>query len=204
MKHDSSNLKKRKLLGAAASDLGLPAPKHVCCEAANRSECDSSFFVRSVDEEDVHVFDTLAESTQDSNSIPGDSQSSAEVIFDAGNFRKMDSYDEASTSWASSRPVISLDSLSLDHINHSIEREQYQLPNQDNTGWHDIDWMDDCIDSSYCKDNKQQAAEQLEGLLSSTGMVSSERWTLNPEAQVGRQKPTIDQEFEQYFSTLML
>ncbi|KAK3226347.1 hypothetical protein Dsin_006209 [Dipteronia sinensis] len=35
-------------------------------------------------------------------------------------------------------------------------------------------------------------------------VLSSGRWGLNQESEIGKRKPTIDQEFEQYFSMLML
>ncbi|XP_021738285.1 uncharacterized protein LOC110704785 [Chenopodium quinoa] len=205
MKLVGSNLKKRKQLAVAAEDLGLPAPKYVCCEATDKSECGS---LRSANEEDAEVLNMLVESTQDSNSFPGGSQSSAELIFDAG-FRKTESYDEASTSWADSRPVTSeSDSLSLESGIFNAKgdgMEENHLPLQDNTvGWYDVDCLEECIDAQYYRDSKQHVSEQLDGLLSSSGIPLSDSWIADGEADRGRQKPTIDQEFEQYFSTLML
>lgn len=52
--------------------------------------------------------------------------------------------------------------------------------------------------------------EELEDMISSNGVnqnvyvLSSGRWGVNQDAQPSTRKPTIDQEFEQYFSTLML
>ncbi|XP_021744044.1 protein FAR-RED ELONGATED HYPOCOTYL 1-like [Chenopodium quinoa] len=206
MKLVASNLKKRKQLAVAADDLGLPAPKHVCCEVADsRSECGSS--LQTVNEEDVEVLDMLVESTQDSNSFAGGSHSSTEVIIDAG-IQKTDSYDEASTSWVNSRPITSEnDSISLEStlINTKGEgMEEYHLPHLNNTSWHDVDCLEECIGTHYYMDSMQHVSGQLEGLLSSSGIPSSDRWTVDREAHRGRQKPTIDQEFEQYFSTLML
>ncbi|KAJ6871190.1 hypothetical protein NC652_036758 [Populus alba x Populus x berolinensis] len=52
--------------------------------------------------------------------------------------------------------------------------------------------------------------KELDDILYSNGVnpnvhaLSSGRWAVNQEAQSGPRKPTIDQEFEQYFSMLML
>ncbi|XP_021741222.1 protein FAR-RED ELONGATED HYPOCOTYL 1-like [Chenopodium quinoa] len=205
MKLVGSNLKKRKQLAVAAEDFGLPAPKHVCYEAADESECGS---LRSANEEGAEFLNMLVESTQDSNSFPGGSQSSTEVVFEAG-FRKTESYDEASTSWANSRPVTSgIDSLSLESGIFNAkgdDMEENHLPHQESTiGWYDVDCLEECIDAQYYRDSKAHVSEQLEGLLSSSGIPSSDRWIADGEGDMGRQKPTIDQEFEQYFSTLML
>lgn len=52
--------------------------------------------------------------------------------------------------------------------------------------------------------------KEIEEILNSSGanpnvyVLSSGRWSVNQEAPQTTRKPTIDQEFEQYFSTLML
>ncbi|GMJ12125.1 hypothetical protein HRI_004881700 [Hibiscus trionum] len=52
--------------------------------------------------------------------------------------------------------------------------------------------------------------KEIEEILNSNGenpndyVLSSGRWSVNQEATQNKRKPTIDQEFEQYFSTLML
>ncbi|XP_035544871.1 protein FAR-RED-ELONGATED HYPOCOTYL 1-LIKE-like isoform X1 [Juglans regia] len=66
-----------------------------------------------------------------------------------------------------------------------------------------------------CSEHGNDSFEQLtdkdiEDVLYSNGInpnkyvLSSGRWTVNQEAPSGTRKPTIDQEFEQYFSKLML
>lgn len=186
MKQDAFNLKKRKLFVAAVEDFGLPAPKHVCCDPPVRTQCDL-VFLEAMDVGHVEVVDTLVESTQDSNNIPADSQSSTEVIFDA-SFRKVDMYDEASTSWANSGSVASQnDSLSFESRNLSFRdgMEESRPLHQDDTGWHDIDCLDDCFNAHYFKDNKQQTVAELEGFLSSSGVntnlyvPSPDRWNVD-------------------------
>lgn len=189
-KPDASNLKKRKLLAATVEDLSLPAPKQLCCEVVVRSEGDS-VVLKAVDEVDGEVLDMLAESAQDSNSFLGDSQSAA---------------NEASSSCANSGAAtsgnysLSLESRVLQANGDGMEELELA---QDISEWHNVDCLEECNNTNSCKDKKQQVAGQLEGFLSSSG-VNANLFMLSSEAQMGRHKPTIDQEFEQYFSMLML
>lgn len=213
MKAGAFNMKKRKHFAAVAENLGLPTPKHLCCKTTINSEF-GSLFPRAVDAEQGQLLDRRVESTQDSNSFPGDSlSSSTDMILNEG-FRKWDSSDEASTSRANSiLDTSGNDSHSLGSRNLSFkddDMEEYQIPHQDNTGWHDIDCLEDCINTHYYKDSQPKTGEELGEFLSSSGMnadiymLSSERWIVDQEAEMARRKPTIDEEFEQYFSTLML
>lgn len=63
----------------------------------------------------------------------------------------------------------------------------------------------------HVNDDLEQCTEQeLEDLFRSNGLnpntyvLSSGRWTVNHEAQSRDRTPTIDREFEQFFSMLML
>ncbi|KAJ4704651.1 Protein FAR-RED ELONGATED HYPOCOTYL 1 [Melia azedarach] len=63
----------------------------------------------------------------------------------------------------------------------------------------------------YGHDSSEQFTEnEIEEILNSNEenpniyVLSSGRWSANQETQRGKRRPTIDQEFEQYFSTLML
>ncbi|KAG2690606.1 hypothetical protein I3760_09G194700 [Carya illinoinensis] len=65
--------------------------------------------------------------------------------------------------------------------------------------------------SEYRNDSFEQLTDKdIEDVLNSNGVnpnmyvLSSGRWTVNQEAPSGTRKPTIDQEFEQFFSQLML
>ncbi|KAL9241045.1 hypothetical protein vseg_015203 [Gypsophila vaccaria] len=211
MNPDVLNLKKRKLL--LASDSGLPAPKHKCREAVVDSEYDLSS-TSSMVTDDVHRWpDTAVESTQDSNSFHGDTQSAnVEVKVDA-SFANIESNDEASTRWDDSGSGHSR--YRFDYVESSVIRdgksgkEKAECYAKD-TDWHDIDGLEECISSEYCLDGIEQTREGLHELLSSCGVdpnkfaLSSESCDNDIESQSERRKPTIDQEFEQYFSTLML
>ncbi|XP_020206925.1 protein FAR-RED ELONGATED HYPOCOTYL 1 isoform X2 [Cajanus cajan] len=65
--------------------------------------------------------------------------------------------------------------------------------------------------SEYAKDsNEYPVDKEFEDFLFSSGVnpnmcvLSSGRWNVNQEAQSSSRQPTIDQEFEEYFSMLML
>ncbi|KAF8029289.1 hypothetical protein BT93_E1847 [Corymbia citriodora subsp. variegata] len=60
----------------------------------------------------------------------------------------------------------------------------------------------DCIDQ--CHDDETEGIIYSNGAPSNNFVLSSGRWTVNREAEHGTRRPTIDQEFEQYFSMLML
>ncbi|GAV76568.1 hypothetical protein CFOL_v3_20041 [Cephalotus follicularis] len=68
----------------------------------------------------------------------------------------------------------------------------------------------DCICSKYANVSVELAEKELEDALYSSGLNPNSyvhsfgRWSANRDAQQGTWKPTIDQEFEQYFSMLML
>ncbi|KAJ8899721.1 hypothetical protein K2173_019420 [Erythroxylum novogranatense] len=54
------------------------------------------------------------------------------------------------------------------------------------------------------RDEELEAALHSNTLNPNIYVLSSGRWSLNQDSQPATRKPTIDQEFEQYFSTLML
>ncbi|KAJ1394423.1 hypothetical protein SESBI_34224 [Sesbania bispinosa] len=70
----------------------------------------------------------------------------------------------------------------------------------------------DHLYSEYAKDSIEEESvdTEFEDILYSKGenpktyVLSSGRWNVNQEAQSSTRPPTIDQEFEQYFSMLML
>ncbi|XP_028773014.1 protein FAR-RED-ELONGATED HYPOCOTYL 1-LIKE isoform X2 [Neltuma alba] len=71
--------------------------------------------------------------------------------------------------------------------------------------------LKDDLYSEHAKDNCEESMDKgFEDLLYSSGVnpnvyvLSSGRWEVNQEAQSSTRPPTIDQEFEEYFSMLML
>lgn len=216
MNPDVEKLKKRKFFAGETEESSLPAAKHKCYKAAINSE-DNSLFTNSNDEEnascDMDEMDTQVDSGQDSNSFPGDSQSSPRVKFHKSS-RKRDAYDDIGASTSCSTSIKGKSQNGSFYSESGFEEDMgltrgEKSPRLD-VGWDDDDFLGDCITAEHCSENDQQKAEGLEEFLSSSGMnpnlymLSAERWSLDQEAQLGRQKATIDQEFEQYFSTLML
>ncbi|KAH9606376.1 hypothetical protein KSS87_017280 [Heliosperma pusillum] len=226
MNLDAVNLKKRKLLPGVAEDLGLPEPKHKCCEAVADSKYDLSP-TSSMVTEDVHTWvdsepdiismsDTQAESTQDSSSGLGATKSGIVNVKVNAGFGNADSYYEASTctAWDKSGSGSSRNgSVSVDSSiasNKKDGKEEEKCFNQD-TSWLDSDDLEVCISSQYGHDNSGQTTEGgLHEFITSSGVdpslfaLASKGWDGEQDSHPGRPKPTIDQEFEQYFSTLML
>ncbi|KAF9595492.1 hypothetical protein IFM89_000580 [Coptis chinensis] len=64
---------------------------------------------------------------------------------------------------------------------------------------HGTGQMEECLDTE-----SKDALLYSNGASSDLFILSSGRWKINQDAQAGMRKPTIDQEFEQYFSMLML
>ncbi|XP_076900030.1 uncharacterized protein LOC143554055 [Bidens hawaiensis] len=65
---------------------------------------------------------------------------------------------------------------------------------------------EDCEISSLEYECKQSMEDFLcsNGIVSNNSVLSSGRWNVNQDAEQGAEKLTIDKEFEQYFSMLML
>lgn len=218
MNPDVSKLKKRKFFTEDAEESTLPAAKHKCFEAAIDLEED---LLITTDAEnvssDMDVLDTQVDSAEDSNSFTADSRLFAELKFNADS-GKIDSCNEASTSRSNSASATSLNSSFYSEIKiPSVAgdgKEDMILTGGEKysslgVGWDDTDFLNECMSAEHFKGSKQQGTEGLKEFLSCSGMnsnlyiLSSERWSADQEAQL-RRKPTIDQEFEQYFSTLML
>ncbi|KAJ8754261.1 hypothetical protein K2173_002161 [Erythroxylum novogranatense] len=176
--------------------------------------------------------DPSYESVKDSNSFMGDSESVSSVCEESkfeSEASKICSSDTPSTSsfnWGSSSFKLSrcssdnkttvnpgTDELAyvggkivIHHLNHGFQMcqdlEDSSLEFGSNEGniypEYDKEMIESCTD------------KELDNILYSNTanpniyVLSSGRWNLNQESQPGTRKPTIDQEFEQYFSELML
>lgn len=169
--------------------------------------------------------ESAPESAKDSNSFSGDSDSvtaSYEVNFPL-HYAKTYVFDNPSTSSANS------DGSSSKRILHSpgsskdklvVLSEEHPPPSHD--GFQSFPSLEEqllqCCNqventcSEYGKDSLENHTDmELEDILYSNGplnpnmyVLSSGRWSVNQDSQPGKRKPTIDQEFEQYFSGLML
>uniref|UniRef100_A0A5B7B6Q7 Uncharacterized protein n=1 Tax=Davidia involucrata TaxID=16924 RepID=A0A5B7B6Q7_DAVIN len=174
------------------------------------------------------------ESAKDSNSFAGDTDSAMSVSGEAKNdseYANSCPYDHPSTSsrdCGSSSFKNSLYSLDSRLVTKSgvDKQEPPYIGREHNSPHHDFGLhtslnldehlleFGNQIDYS-CSEQGNDSIEQctdkeLEDLLYSSGpnsnnyVLSSGRWSVNQETQPGTKKLTIDKEFEQYFSMLML
>uniref|UniRef100_A0A2P2JDX5 Uncharacterized protein LOC8258385 n=1 Tax=Rhizophora mucronata TaxID=61149 RepID=A0A2P2JDX5_RHIMU len=163
------------------------------------------------------------ESGKDSNNFIGDSDSAQSVTGEAkyeAEASKIWSSDWPSTSWCNwgfnsfrhaqcssddgkeeSTFMGGKGQAHHSHIGlHASEEPEGPIPE---SGAH--------LDSEFKYENiEQNTDDQLDDILYSNEVnpnvyvLSSGRWTVNQGTETGARKPTIDQEFEQYFSMLML
>ncbi|GMY14508.1 protein FAR-RED ELONGATED HYPOCOTYL 1 isoform X1 [Fagus crenata] len=215
--------KKRKL---HAEQLGLPTPKHKCWDRSFASEA-VTVFDKSPEAESfcTHIIngktegatmvddESEPESAKGSNSFGGDSDSA------------MSTYDEAKLQPEYTKPYLfNMPSTSSDYTHYSLgsskdtlaslsgghpptHRDGLQASEEEHREFgNHVDY--NCLE--YGESIEQCTDKELEDILYSNGVnpntyvLSSGRWEVNQDAQSGTRKPTIDQEFEQYFSMLML
>ncbi|GAB2272565.1 hypothetical protein Dimus_007386 [Dionaea muscipula] len=207
--------------------------KRKCFEPILPAECDSLLAKVLLEEDrpcghkcagkaivDSLSIDTEVGSVQDSNSFGGDSYSTC-IKLDLDDIKNTG--DEGSTAWSvlgrdeignvwrsSDSQMISNVAL---HKGVMWARGELCSSGKDDM-FHDIEVTGkknklDYIPSEFGHEGNQLTDDELEDILYSNGfnpnvyMLSSERWNTDQEAQTGTRKPTIDQEFEQYFSMLM-
>ncbi|EXC14787.1 hypothetical protein L484_009441 [Morus notabilis] len=154
------------------------------------------------------------ESMKDSNSYTEDSNSSTSIYGEAkmeAEYATTPHYSLVSCGADISENTRSQgDGLNMAKANCSEEVESQAFLNLEEQllefGNHE-----NYIASEYGADNLEQWTDkELEDILYANGLnpneyvISSGRRTVNQEDQSGSRKPTIDQEFEQYFSMLML
>ncbi|KAL9264271.1 hypothetical protein AKJ16_DCAP14661 [Drosera capensis] len=226
----ANNGKKRKLPAEVLEELGFRSSKQKCHKETVAAQCDS-LPTEMWQEGDNHghkyarkvVFnaDEEVESAHDSNNIDVDSCTTC-----TGTIASVDSKssgNEASTSCSVSgssgiRYVLCSDNEM--NVNVAFHRDvtagsEQPCLYQEDTVFNDIDEVVKHGRSHYISSGCDHAGNQLvddelEDFLYSSGlnpnmyMLSSHIWNTDEEAQSGKPKPTIDQEFEQYFSSLML
>ncbi|KAF5471644.1 hypothetical protein F2P56_008419 [Juglans regia] len=203
LENNTVDLNKKRKLQAGQSD--LPIPKHKCWDRSFASEpvfvfeknpeVESIFpnIINGKTERAAMDYEAEPESGKDSNSFGGDSNSATS------------SYDEAKVQLEKDKLAF----LSGEHPSHHDELQAFQTLEE-----HLVDLCDqvDYTSSVYGNDCIEQPTDnELEDILDSHGVnptnmyvLSSERWTVGQDAQPGTRKQTIDQEFEQFFSNLML
>ncbi|KAK9290267.1 hypothetical protein L1049_008434 [Liquidambar formosana] len=174
------------------------------------------------------------ESGKDSNSFAADSDSAMSVYNEikfGPEYAKTSANDQLSTSslnWGSSsfkNTLCSMDSRTVKNMGTGKEKliftgGEHNSPHHDggfqvcqnleeqllefgnHVGYSCSVYDNDSIE--HCTDEELDDMLYSNGVNSNNYVLSSGRWSVNQEAQLGTKKPTIDQEFEQYFSMLML
>lgn len=220
--------RKRKFHG---EQLGIPSPKHVCSDQAYALRYDFSSIPNPEDRELYGLIlkpewtrmsgseELEEESAKDSNSVGTDSMITVSGLAEYQCHSEGYSFDQPSTS---SIPIHHSEMTSATKSSDKIEtdsiKEEHE-PNDPDSGLHssmndedyllefgshmDFNCSEDTTSFEDCTD------KELERMLYSNGVspsyvLSSGRWTVNQDTQQRPKKPTIDKEFEQYFSTLML
>ncbi|KAB2622116.1 hypothetical protein D8674_024298 [Pyrus ussuriensis x Pyrus communis] len=200
-----SPMKKRKF---HEEQLGLPTPKHRCWARVFPSDESVSTFDGNLEIKNMQK-QTLnrkidgasmddrsePESGGGSNSFAGDSGYATLVYGDSKVgpvYAQTCQYDRPSTS-------------SGNGISHSADELKYEFGKR--MDYIFAEYGDDCIEQ--CMETGCEDLIYPNGLKPNTYVLSSGRWSVDQGISEGQsagssRKPTIDQEFEQYFSSLML
>ncbi|KAF3503632.1 hypothetical protein F2Q69_00045850 [Brassica cretica] len=174
---ESLDLSRKRKLPAEESDL-LPLPKHFCLEQQQASLPDSSSPSSDIESAECSY------AMEDTKTGDETSSSSASVCMS-----KDSCYSTGSSSWSFGYATSGTDqccSKVADKIEEYVEELEFICPEY---AAEDIQELIGCQDSN------------VEGSYT----LSSARWSVsNQESEEATKKPTIDQEFEEYFSTLMM
>ncbi|CAI9098256.1 OLC1v1034874C1 [Oldenlandia corymbosa var. corymbosa] len=216
--------RKRKL---QAEELGVPPTKlkWLNREFASKYDCLSD---SNSDTEGVHIWETRGESVKDSNSVGADAESTISTSNEPDLDMDRGTSKECSSYWVrnSSKNVLnSLESGSTmkscsTSLESSLTGKGHQYTYYDTDELHSsVNFEDDLLEFAghidcSCSDcetsNGKFPEKEIEEILHANGVapnnyvLSSGRWIRKQDAQPEPQKLTIDKEFEQYFSTLML
>ncbi|KAM1489775.1 hypothetical protein ACFXTO_032984 [Malus domestica] len=216
-----SPMKKRKF---HEEQLGLPPPKHRCWARVFPSDESVSMFDGNLEIKNMQkqILNRKIDgaSLDDSNSFARDSGYATSVYGDSKVgpvYAQTCQYDRPSTS---SGKGISHSADELKYVNgdhqpmhpHDKIQEFQNLEEHIQEFGNRMDYIfaeygDDCIEE--CMDTGCEDLIYPNGLKPNTYVLSSGRWSVNQGNSEGQsagssRKPTIDQEFEQYFSLLML
>ncbi|CAI9301483.1 unnamed protein product [Lactuca saligna] len=191
------NRNKRK---SQNEDLNLPVSKHTCLE---KSVSPSNF------QSDIsHSRFNQTESAKDSNNFFEDADSVMSIYNDSENelpYLKISPYDHHSSSsvnWSgrvfdtSVNSVDRSETKSFDEASYDFYMSQNFEEEELDCGENETKQMEDeeALENFFCSND----------VIPDNFVLSSGRWNVNQDGQQGTEKLTIDKEFEQYFSMLML
>ncbi|PIN03316.1 hypothetical protein CDL12_24156 [Handroanthus impetiginosus] len=192
--------KKRKLRNEL---LEMPLPKHICW--GQNTDYDSSSNSSTEPKKLESENESDQGSAKDSNSFHSNKDSIMHIDNESNTYsgyREICPSDQPSTSsvsWGSSSSG-TLPSTNSESISDHSDRPDYKFGSDYNGSF--LEYRNDGIE--------QLTDKELENLLYSNGVASSQyvlssgRWPVDQDAQQESKKLTIDKEFEQYFSMLML
>ncbi|KVH94837.1 protein FAR-RED ELONGATED HYPOCOTYL 1-like [Cynara cardunculus var. scolymus] len=210
--------------------LDLPVSKHACFEKSSNAETCFPSNIQS-DIEDLrnsrkerstynsHSIDDQIEqgSEKDSNSFSEDADSVMSVSIDSKNelhYLKIcppDQNSDASVNWGSrffDSSVNYLDRSETKACDENFMNPAYNVYESPSFEEQQMDCGNiDEFDSSEYKNGGTKPLDDLfcsDGVIPDNFVLSSGRWNVNQDTEQGTEKMTIDKEFEQYFSMLML
>ncbi|OUZ99277.1 hypothetical protein BVC80_1503g6 [Macleaya cordata] len=216
------NSKKRKLQDEQSD---LPSPKHKFREKRSAGSKQESPFP-----EDVGLEVKPLNSAEDSNSFVGENNSAISLypadMFEP-EFPKTYAYDQPSTSSCScsdnslketlstlnrKTKISTTDDRKHDAMNLTGALQFDSGPQNTELQLCEFEKYDDSICSGCTNDEIKECQDvgSNDLMLSWNGsnpnsyVLSSGRWSIKQNTRLGARKPTIDQEFEKYFSMLML
>ncbi|XP_027336788.1 protein FAR-RED ELONGATED HYPOCOTYL 1-like isoform X3 [Abrus precatorius] len=186
--------KKRKL---QSDELDLPRPKHKCWLGNSSSEHASMFEEnRALESMQIYV---LEDRTGADSSEPESAKDSNSFTEDSNTAMSVNEEDEKGCSGEADTFVDKECNPSYHYADiqalKNLEEQILELENRSN---------------HVCQEYAEDVDMEFEDFLFAQGgnrnmyVLSSGRWSVNQEAQSSTRPPTIDQEFEQYFSMLML
>ncbi|XP_059647083.1 uncharacterized protein LOC132293561 [Cornus florida] len=200
------------------SDKNLEAKNFRIC--INKRKDDSEAIGEVSDQESAGDSNSFAADGDSSMSVSGEAKMELEYAKASSSELRSTSSDNWSTS-SSKNILYSLDSrlmtISSDSEKPTSVDRELDSPHQI-LGLHiPLNFDDHLLELENhigygCSDheNEQYTDKALEDMLYSNGVIpnnyvlSSGRWNVNQETQPGKKKLTIDKEFEEYFSMLML
>ncbi|CAD5330573.1 unnamed protein product [Arabidopsis thaliana] len=176
---ESLDTSKKRKLHAEESDL-LPLPKHFCSEhqaSLVNSSCPSS------------VIDYAECSYAMENTKTSDEASSSASFTDPSLYMFKDSIYSTGSSSSGYAATSSIEQC-FSKVDHKTQEDTQDFTHMEFI-YHD---------SEFAVEDLQEVLNPVESYI-----LSSARWSVsNQDSKEATTKPTIDQEFEQYFSTLMM
>uniref|UniRef100_A0A7N0RHP0 Uncharacterized protein n=1 Tax=Kalanchoe fedtschenkoi TaxID=63787 RepID=A0A7N0RHP0_KALFE len=195
--------RKRKCEG---EQLEPPTPKHMCFARVSISEAAeplennspaSSFQTHLISYKTESMSHSDLNSVEDSNSLPAHSASTTSSIC------RTKSDPECSNAYAYSYMMGEYDT-SDSAADGYPNLEDHPLDPEMHGSYAKYECGDDAMELGQDKDLEDLLYSNCSEVNPNMFVLSSGRWVINQDAQSVTRKPTIDQEFEQYFSALML